>query len=107
MEQENDLFKLVCEQDLHVECVKEFRFSKTRRWRFDYALPDYKIAIEVEGGIWKYGRHNRATGFIKDIEKYNEATLMGWKILRTTPQNLNSLTFYEMIKKLITLCNKK
>jgi very-short-patch-repair endonuclease len=61
---------------------EEFKFDKKRRWRFDFAYPKHKIAIEIEGGIWTGGRHTRATGFIKDCEKYNRATILGWRVLR-------------------------
>ena len=54
-----------------LDCIKEHHFAKPRRWRFDYAFPKYKIAIEVEGGVWAGGRHVRPSGFIKDMEKYN------------------------------------
>lgn len=62
----------------------EYRFHPTRRWRFDFAIPDIKLGIEAEGGTWIYGRHSRATGFMKDCEKYNEASLLGWRVLRFT-----------------------
>lgn len=32
------------------EFVREHRFHPTRRWRFDFAWPDEKVALEVEGG---------------------------------------------------------
>ena len=80
-----DVFTVLCFSDLHVECVKEFKFHPTRRWRFDYAIPEHKIAVEVEGGVWTNGRHTRPQGFLGDIEKYNTATLMGWRVFRTTP----------------------
>lgn len=66
----------------------EIRFHPPRRWRLDFGFPDHtpKIALEVEGGVWVSGRHNRGTGFIKDMEKYNQAVLDGWVILRATPQ---------------------
>jgi len=65
------------------EPVVEFRFCE-RRWRFDYCWPNEKLALEIEGGHWVNGRHNRPAGFAKDIEKYNEAVLMGWRLLRVT-----------------------
>jgi len=64
--------------------VKEYRFHPTRKWLFDFAYPDQKIAIEVEGGTWVQGRHSRGSGFQADCEKYNTATLLGWKVLRFT-----------------------
>ena len=69
----------------------EYKFCPTRRWKFDFAYPQDKIAIEIEGGLWIQGRHNRAPGMIKDMEKYNCATVMGWKVLRYTPQNLDDV----------------
>jgi very-short-patch-repair endonuclease len=69
----------------------EYRFHPKRLWRFDFAYPDLKIAVEFEGAIWSNGRHNRGSGFIKDCEKYNEATLMGWKILRYTTQSFDKI----------------
>lgn len=68
--------------------VQEFRFHLTRKWRFDFAWPDQKVALEVEGGVWTGGRHTRGSGFIKDMEKYNEAAGLGWRVFRCTPQKL-------------------
>ena len=62
----------------------EYRFHDTRRWRFDFAWPEYRLAVEVEGGQWVNGRHQRSKGYEGDCEKYNEAALDGWKVLRFT-----------------------
>lgn len=64
----------------------EFKFHKSRRWRFDYANPSLKIAIEINGGVWTRGRHSRGTGQIKDFEKLNAAQMMGWRVFQYTPQ---------------------
>ena len=64
------------------EIVTEHRFHPVRRWRFDLAIPSHRIAIEVEGGIWTRGRHTRGSGYLADLEKYNEATALGWAVLR-------------------------
>jgi very-short-patch-repair endonuclease len=64
---------------------REFRFHETRRWRFDFAWPDRKLAVEVDGGVWTRGRHTRGAGFERDCEKLNEAVLLGWRVLRVTP----------------------
>lgn len=70
--------------------VAELRFAPPRRWRFDWSWPDYRVALEIEGGAWVNGRHNRASGFIKDIEKYSEAAILGWCVLRLIPTALLS-----------------
>ena len=68
--------------------VAEHRFHPTRLWRFDYAWPAQKIALEVEGGIWTGGRHISPAGFIADLEKYNAAAVLGWRIIRLTPKSI-------------------
>lgn len=83
-----DLFTTLVKSDLGETCIKEFQFHPTRKWRFDYAIPEHKIALEVEGGVWTGGRHTRPQGFLGDIEKYNTATLLGWRVFRTTPSDL-------------------
>jgi len=68
----------------------EYRFAPPRRWKFDFAFPAQKVAIECEGGIYSGGRHVRGAGFEKDCEKYNAASLDGWRLLRFTAQMINS-----------------
>lgn len=68
--------------------VREFKFHPTRKWRFDFAFPDRKLAIEIEGGIYSKGRHTRPDGYQKDMEKYNAASTLGWTLLRFTPQQV-------------------
>lgn len=68
--------------------LAEFRFHPTRKWRFDFAWTDEKVALEVEGGIWVGGRHNSPVGFQKDMEKYNEAAIAGWCVLRATTKEV-------------------
>ena len=48
------------------------------------------IAVELEGGVWTNGRHSRGAGFTSDCEKYNEAQLLGWRVLRFTSEHLNN-----------------
>lgn len=98
---QTDYFTLLCRSDLKVECIKEHRFHPTRKWRFDYAIPEHKIAIEVEGGVWTGGRHISPKGFLGDVEKYNTATVMGWKVLRTIPDRLCSNATLNMIREII------
>ena len=61
-----------------------YRFHRHRKWQFDFAYPDRKLAFEVEGGIWRRGggAHSSGLAILRDIEKYNTATLMGWRVFR-------------------------
>ena len=74
-------FALHCRAE-KLEPLREFKFHPTRKWKFDFAFPEQKIAVEVEGGIWRSGRHTRPGGFEADTEKYNTAVKMGWRVLR-------------------------
>lgn len=65
--------------------VMQHQFNETRRWKFDFAWPEQKIAVEIDGGIWSGGRHTRGKGFEKDCEKGNEALLLGWRVFHLTP----------------------
>lgn len=73
------------------EPEREFRFDDKRKWRFDFAWPKRKVALEVEGGVWSGGRHVRPAGFAKDVEKYNAATTQGWRVIRVTAKMLQKV----------------
>lgn len=73
----------------HVSCDEcaqgrcwQHDFRHGRQWRFDFAYPGLMIALEVEGGTHAAGRHTRGEGFEEDCEKYAEALLLGWRVLR-------------------------
>lgn len=89
-EEKYAFFIAMVKADLGLTLVTEHRFHPKRLWRFDFCLPDYMIAIEIEGGVWTQGRHTRGAGAIKDMEKYNEAVLYGWRLLRFVPGQISS-----------------
>jgi hypothetical protein len=82
------------------EPVPEWRFDEVRRWRFDWAWPDHKVALEVEGGVFTRGRHTRGAGFLGDMEKYNRAAVLGWRVLRTTPEDMASGQVFGMLMEI-------
>lgn len=77
-------------RDAGLAFCAEYRFDGTRLWRFDYAWPEQRVALEVEGGAFAKGGggHNRGAGFQADMEKYNAAALLGWVVLRYPPEKL-------------------
>ena len=77
---------------------REYRFHPPRRWRFDFAFLDKKVAIECEGGTWTNGRHVRGSGFEKDVEKYNQAAIDGWIVLRFTGRMIADGTALQTIE---------
>jgi len=81
---------------------KEYRFHPTRQWRFDYCWPKRRVAVEIEGGLWNAGRHTRAGGFLADMEKYNAAGLLGWRLFRFSPAQLKNGEAQTFMKNVLT-----
>jgi very-short-patch-repair endonuclease len=84
-----------------ITLIKEYKFHPIRKWRFDYANVELKIAIECEGGVYTNGRHTRGNGFVNDMEKYNTATAMGWRLIRVTPQQFAKFEHLKYIKMIL------
>lgn len=80
---------------------REYKFHHTRRWRFDFAWPDKKVALEIEGGIWRGGRHTNPLGFIADCEKYNTALAEGWKVIRCPSPHINADCMIEWVRAVL------
>jgi len=93
---ESDLEELLA---LHIRLAglpqpeREYLFALEdtgRRWRFDFCWPAALVAVEVEGGVWSQGRHQRPQGVIEDCVKYNQAALLGWTVLRVTADHIDN-----------------
>lgn len=84
----------------------EFKFHPERKWRFDVAWPEdakrwggHNVAIEVQGGLFSSGRHNRGAAMLKEYEKLNEAAAMGWRVLFVQPRDLCTSETVKLIKR--------
>lgn len=78
------------------EPERQFRFAPPRKFASDLAYPHLppgrRFLVEIEGGTWAPtpGRHNHPVGFGRDLEKYNLAALLGYRLLRFTPDQVES-----------------
>lgn len=81
---------------------REYKFHPKRKWRFDFAYPQYMIAIEFEGLISEKSRHTTIVGYTNDCEKYTEAAKLGWIVLRYT-----ALSYCKLIDDLREIFNSK
>ena len=81
---------------------REVKFHPTRKWRADFGHLESRTLIEIEGGIFMRagGRHTRGGGYANDAEKYLEAALAGWRVLRLTERQLE-IGFIERIVALL------
>lgn len=91
--------------DCQIQAVKlprptyEFRFMPPRRFRFDFAWPEQKVAFEIEGGTWSGGRHVRGNGYQSDCIKYSEAAILGWKVIRATGEMVKDGTALNLLQR--------
>lgn len=85
-----DAFMKLIDIELGLEVWREFYFSTERLYRFDYAIPEYKVAIECNGGIWAKGNsgHSSGKGIMRDMDKNNLAQSLGWNLISVTPGQL-------------------
>ena len=71
---------------------REYKFHPVRKWPFDFAWPAYRVAVEVDGGIFSRGKagkgHASGKGIEKDHEKRNAAAELGWRVLVFTSNDL-------------------
>jgi len=76
------------------EPYREHVFHPQRNWRLDLALPEIKLAIEVDGGV-----HRIKGRFLADIEKSNALTLLGWRLIRVTPRMVETKEALHVVKQ--------
>ena len=85
-----------------IDFQREYRFDTLRRWRFDIAWPTLLFAVEIEGGTGRFAsqsRHTSYTGYSADLEKYNQAVLSHWRVLRFTTAQVKTGYAIEMINR--------
>jgi very-short-patch-repair endonuclease len=81
--------------------VREYVFAPERKYRADFAFPDRKILIEIEGGTQGNGRHNRAVGYEADCRKYNLAAALGFMVFRFTTAMVKSGVAEKQVAELL------
>jgi hypothetical protein len=86
----------------------EYRFHPDRKWRFDFAWPEQRVYLEVQGGIWISGGHSRGAGMKRDWEKFNAATVLGWRPIFVEPKLLATQDLVGIIGTALTTgCSRK
>lgn len=78
------------------EPFREHVFHPTRGWKIDLAYPMQQKAIEIEGGV-----HRIKSRFLRDVEKYNEMTFMGWKLIRVTNEMVKNGEALKVVRRFI------
>ena len=81
---------------------REYRFAlPERQFRFDFAWPAQRFAVEVDGGNFQGGRHVRPVGLINDYEKQRLWLLRGWNVYRIYPRLIQKSQTIELIRHFV------
>ncbi|MCI0726625.1 MAG: hypothetical protein L0332_07880 [Chloroflexi bacterium] len=91
---------------------QEYVFHAERNWRFDldWKQQGHLVACEIDGGIWLQTSTGRSKGhahpvrFQQDLEKFNEAALYGWLIIRVTPEMIRDGRAIDWLKRALDIC---
>lgn len=62
------------------------QFTIHRKYELDFALPFLFIAFEIQGGTFIKGGHSSPRGILRDYEKFNHATALGWSVYLLSKQ---------------------
>jgi hypothetical protein len=85
---------------------QEYRFAPPRRWRADFFI-DWSlldplwspVLIEIDGGGYVAGRHSRGAGMAADCEKQSAAAILGYRVIRATPRQVENGTALSWIRQ--------
>ncbi len=80
----------------------EHRFHPVRRWRFDYAFPQIKVAVDYDGVMFRSVGHNSLEKIIKDMERSNHAQLCGWDIYKANAKTVQNKEFFAIIEEAVS-----
>lgn len=86
-----------------IEFEREFKFHPERRWKADFYIPEKRLLVEIEGGVWlgAKGGHTSAKGYTSNLEKYNAATILSYSLLRYTTEQVVSGMAITQIKEFL------
>lgn len=104
-----DQFMMLSLLELKILPWREFYFTTERQFRLDYAFPEYKIGLEINGGVWSKGNsgHSSGTGIKRDYEKNNLLQSLGWKTITITPDQLMTTYTLNLISTMMLEVNIK
>lgn len=96
-ESANREFMIQCQGLKLPPAAVQWRFANSkhpnnaaRKWRCDVLFPDYRLMVEIDGGIWVRGAHSHPTDIIRNMTKQNDAMLLGYQVLRFTPAEVKT-----------------
>lgn len=78
---------------------RELTFAPKRRFRFDFAWPARKLAVEINGGTWmRRGGHSTGRGIENDLRKLQLARSLGWTVFSYTNKMVHDLSAIDEVE---------
>lgn len=74
--------------EMPYEWRAEYKIVPERKWAWDFACGELRLAVEIHGGIHIGGRHTRGAGFQRDREKMNAGIVAGWATLEFSTEDV-------------------
>lgn len=111
-----DTFDFQCRSYRLPPFVRQWKLLKTEQtprkdgknipnvWRFDFCFVDFKLIVEVDGGIWmpQGGAHSHPVDIERNILKRNDAALARFFVISFTPNQImrkerHALAFTQLV----------
>lgn len=100
-----------CEREFAFQCkalrlpepIEQYQFAPPRRFKADFAWPQYRLLVEVQGGIWRRGggAHSHPLDLERDIERTQHMALLGWWFLPVTTDEVRSGHAVEVTQRVL------
>lgn len=81
--------------------VRQHFYAPPRKLRADFAWPERRLLVEVQGGVFNRKAHGSITGVLADIDRLNAATIAGWHMLRFVPDQVKNGSALAVIESVI------
>ena len=90
------------------EIKQRLKDAGFKDFRFDFAFPEQKLLIEIQGGAWMAGKtgHTSGSGFSRDIKKAHDAMTLGFNVYACDGALIKSGQAVELIEKLVNQLRK-
>ena len=84
-----------------IDCVRQHLYVPGRKFRADFCLPERRILVACDGGVYNRRAHGSVSGILADIARQNFASINGYFVIRVTPQMVNDGTALKLIEGIL------
>jgi hypothetical protein len=103
-EYEDLLLMCINADEVIPEPVLQFKAIPGRKFAWDFAWPDHKVLLEVQGGTWSHNRtaHSTGAGIRRDCIKGCLAVIYGYRNLQVTSDMVTDGTALAILRSIFS-----